>query len=164
MAVHYCGYGAAWKKPTQLSCFKLDGPERLVAECALRGGMCAFSGKPHIVLQGSDQHGVSWTLSAQAYPRPLADRMAAVFVDTAEQIVRSHIFMDCQFKFRKTTTGTEACTCLGLLDRERCLRTLDLSVGGTQPYTFRPAIDRLLCPRRHRTKLWSEQRKPRSCG
>ena len=110
VAVHYCGYGAAWKKPTRLRCFKLDGPERLAAKCASRNGVCAFSGKPHAILQGSDTHGVGWTFRAQAYPRPLADRMAAVFTDTAEQIVRSHIFMDGQFKFRNTTMVTESRT------------------------------------------------------
>ena len=47
--------------------------------------LCQYTGKPHIVLQGRDEHNINWTLRAQPYPARLARKMADVFIDSAWQ-------------------------------------------------------------------------------
>ena len=66
ITVHHCAYGTRWKKPTKLRCFHLEGAERLRATCHGKR-LCQYNGKPHIILQGRDEHNMNWTLRAQPY-------------------------------------------------------------------------------------------------
>ena len=80
--VHYCGYEQAWKKPTRFRCFMVPGAKTLL-ERLCRSNPCQFTGLPHIRLQGTDAHGVFWTLRACAYPWPLCDQLATALINAA---------------------------------------------------------------------------------
>ena len=82
---HMCGFRAPWRKPTTLMCSRLVGSHRLqrICRCTLPSRYCSFSLKPHVVLQGRDLQGISWTRRAQEYTPQFADVIANVFFDSA---------------------------------------------------------------------------------
>ena len=76
---------AVANKPTTLMCSRLVGSHRLqrICRCTLPARYCSFSLKPHVVLQGRDPQGISWTRRAQEYTPQFADVLANVFFDSA---------------------------------------------------------------------------------
>ena len=82
--VVYCAFGEAWRKETTFMHWLLPRLDELACQCRPVNRICAFSAKPHIVLEGSHQ-GRRRTLAAQAYPRKLCQKFA--------KLVRAH-FLD----------------------------------------------------------------------
>ena len=80
---HYCGWGTRWRKATRFRCFMLPTCHELVKKCRSRNGICSFSQKHHITLEGKDPNGLNWTARAAAYPQPLATQMGHVFEEAA---------------------------------------------------------------------------------
>ena len=78
-----CAFEARWKKPTRIRTFLLPVSSILCHRCVPCHGLCQYSMRPHIVLQGRDQTGVNWTARASQYPKPLAKAIAKVFIEAA---------------------------------------------------------------------------------
>ena len=52
-------------------------------------GLCSFSGRPHQVLEGKDEHGTCWTHIAKLYPKGLR----RLVVQSFRQAIRNHTFL-----------------------------------------------------------------------
>ena len=79
---HQCAFGTRWRKATSFLCGNM-APEDLTKLSKTCGGRrtCVFTGKPHIVLQGSAPNtGVRWTAIAAAYPTKLCRVLASLLV------------------------------------------------------------------------------------
>jgi len=73
---HFCQYGTPWKKGTNFlhaNCGQFD-----LKCCHGNSGICTRTGEKHFILQGTDNHGVFWTLRAQPYPAPLCRHLVSV--------------------------------------------------------------------------------------
>ena len=91
--VDYCQYGAKWRKRTrELSWFSADD-SRLHKQCTGRAGICSATGKPHIVLSGSDpiSHRL-WTSIAEPYPRRFAKLFAENLKNAASKMGLLRLF------------------------------------------------------------------------
>mmetsp|Transcript_102260 Transcript_102260/g.327886 ORF Transcript_102260/g.327886 Transcript_102260/m.327886 type:complete len:156 (-) Transcript_102260:485-952(-) len=73
---HYCQYNEPWRKATSLLCFRAPSLQAAFQVCTGRKGICSASGIKHLQLNGLDQHGVFWTLRAQAYPQKFSSAVA----------------------------------------------------------------------------------------
>ena len=71
-----CGFGARWRKRTKiLLWFAADFPPSRL--CQGRKGVCSFSNKHHIIVQGRDPaSGTFWSTIAQTYPSSLCTAIA----------------------------------------------------------------------------------------
>ena len=70
----FCGYGTPWRKRTRFMYWNL--PQMEFKRCSGMG-ICSYSHRKHIILQGKDPSGVFYTRRAQAYPVPMCDTLAA---------------------------------------------------------------------------------------
>ena len=86
-----CSYGTPWRKRTRMSFWHVPHPLG-GHSCSSKHGICQFSHKHHIVLQGKDPHGVMWTHRAQAYPNRLAKRLAQLLIQSADQVHLNRLF------------------------------------------------------------------------
>ena len=77
----FCQFHVPWKKATSLLSFNVPSVGRLHKQCTYRGP-CTWSGVPHVVLTGTDEHGVFWTSRASPYPDLFAAKSAQVIYDT----------------------------------------------------------------------------------
>ena len=82
--VVFCAYGMPWQKRTLFKHWWFPRLSNLTATCQLIDSKCQYSGKRHVVLEGT-QNGIPPTLLAQPYPKQLCARFA--------RLARSH-FMD----------------------------------------------------------------------
>ena len=82
-----CAFGTRWRKATKLWCWYCEGHYLDTCRCTGRSGICSFSKKPHIQLQGKSDSGPNWTTIASAYPPRLchftARMMATAALDRA---------------------------------------------------------------------------------
>ena len=58
--VHYCGWGARWRKATRFRGFLLPSLSSLHKKCCPIGKLCGFSLMPHVILQCRDKTGISF--------------------------------------------------------------------------------------------------------
>ena len=80
--LHQCQFGTPYKKPTILKSSGMVAMWKLERRCCPILGLCSFSNQPHVHLSGKVQN-VCRTAHAAAYPRPMAEQLAARFEDTA---------------------------------------------------------------------------------
>ena len=81
--VHYCMWGAPWRKPTKIISFLLDTSEMQNNLClGAKRGMCRRTGKPHTVLQGQGPDGTFRTFRANPYPEKLCAVWARAFANS----------------------------------------------------------------------------------
>ena len=92
-----CMYGAPWRKRTGLLCANIpsESLQKLEKRCMGTRGCCDKSGKPHILLIGTDGHGVCWTKRAQSYPLDLAKNIASCIIEK----VRDELLLQTSEKF-----------------------------------------------------------------
>jgi hypothetical protein len=75
--IDMCAFGAHWKKPTRLLYANCDLSSLGARRCHLQGGLCSFSGAPHLVLTGcSGPKGGFNTNLANCYPKKLCGEAA----------------------------------------------------------------------------------------
>ena len=83
IVTHMCGFGTRWKKPTTLWSAGLEGIDNMIFKCSSYGCQpCQYFQKPHIILSGSDPHGVLGTKRAAAYPYRFGSCLAKIFIDS----------------------------------------------------------------------------------
>lgn len=93
LVVDACSFGAPWKKRTRFRFYRMPVAEAILQghKCSPgRGGVCSFSGRPHLHLQGRDPSGVSRTKRASEYPYKMCKALATVFHETAFDQVLAH--------------------------------------------------------------------------
>jgi len=73
---HYCQYKEPWKKATYLLSFLAPSLQQVLHVCTGKKGVCSATGLRHLQLNGLDEHGIFWTLRAQAYPQALCSCLA----------------------------------------------------------------------------------------
>ena len=80
--VDFCCCGTPWRKRTAVVFGNCDSADLLsLSRCKCSGvGTCSFSGKKHIQLTGSDNHGVPWTTRAEPYPQGFASMLAHILL------------------------------------------------------------------------------------
>ena len=78
-----CAFGTRWRKATELWCWYCEGHYLDTCRCTGRSGICSFSKKPHIQLQGKSDSGLSWTTIASAYPPRLCHFTARMMATAA---------------------------------------------------------------------------------
>ena len=80
--VDFCFWGTPWRKRTAVVFGNCDSADLLsLSRCKCSGvGTCSFSGKKHIQLTGSDNHGVPWTKRAEPYPQGFASKLAHILL------------------------------------------------------------------------------------
>ena len=76
--LHYCQFGELWKKPTTIM-GKFWNVEVVSRVCTPIHGICSYSHRKHVRLQGRDSEGVFMTLRAQPYPQQFAALVAQQF-------------------------------------------------------------------------------------
>ena len=80
-----CQFGARWRKRTKLLAWHAPTCLDLCKTCTGKHGICSYSHKPHIILQGTCQTSKTlWTKIAQEYPRRLCSRIAAELSNAVE--------------------------------------------------------------------------------
>ena len=81
-----CQHGARWKKATLFASWHAgDALELLHLRCKPRRRICAATGQPHIVLQGTiPGSSVAWSSRAEAYPRKMAGLLASWLLRAAD--------------------------------------------------------------------------------
>ena len=79
-----CAFGTAWRKRMRLGGFHID----LAAfdrRCTGRKGICGFTNKHHILLQGSSkEHKCFWTSLAQSYSPPFCRLASQALISAAD--------------------------------------------------------------------------------
>ena len=83
----FCAFATPWRKRTRLLCCHLNLDPLVQCTCSGRG-VCAFSRRPHQVLEGKDASGTFWTHIAEPYPKGLCRLVAQCF----QQALRNHTF------------------------------------------------------------------------
>mgnify|MGYP003333905585 CR=1 FL=1 len=82
-----CAFGTRWRKSTDLPCWFCACHHLDSCRCSGRSGLCAYTKKPHLQLQGKSDSGPNWTTIAAAYPARLcrltASMMATAAIDAA---------------------------------------------------------------------------------
>ena len=81
----FCGWGKPWRKATTFAYSHRLNMSQIARSCNSKSGICEFRQTRHQVLEGSGPKGVSWTLIAQPYPRPLCSAIART-------ITRHHVY------------------------------------------------------------------------
>ena len=76
----FCQYGEAWRKRTKLIAqfISFHSLNRL---CAGNANICSRTGKAHLNLKGTNQHGQFWTRVAQPYPFALVSELATLIFE-----------------------------------------------------------------------------------
>ncbi len=82
-----CRWGTRWRKRTRVAAWNCQGIDHLNLLCTGRNGICSRSKRHHIVLTGRAPCGVPWTRLAQVYPKPLANRLGDVLINSNEQLI-----------------------------------------------------------------------------
>ena len=72
----YCQFKQPWRKATGLLRSRFDELNSAVKVCNANNNRCSATGRPHIILQGKDEHGVFFTFRAQPYPTALCEQIA----------------------------------------------------------------------------------------
>ena len=82
-----CMYGAPWRKRTGLLCGNIptESLAKLDKRCNGSRGCCDRTGRQHILLIGTDGHGVCWTKRAQSYPLKLAQAIANCLIENVRE-------------------------------------------------------------------------------
>ena len=80
--LHQCQFGTPHKKNTILKSAGMVAMWKLERRCCPVLGLCSFSDQPHVHLSGK-VHNVCRTAHAAAYPKGMAEQLAARFEDTA---------------------------------------------------------------------------------
>ena len=82
-----CQYNTPWRKRTTLWGWNTGHePAGLDVRCQGRQSRCSRTARLHVILKGNGPHGKLWTSIAQAYPKPLADKIADLLVTSFENI------------------------------------------------------------------------------
>ena len=83
--VDQCAFGARWRKRTRFLIGNVPSDEIASLQQLCRGqhGICGFSRKKHLVLQGKAPGNVNWTRIAQEFPPGLARRLARTLLAPA---------------------------------------------------------------------------------
>ena len=84
-----CMYGARWRKRTGLLVgnISLERYAKLEARCNGKRSVCDRTGVQHILLIGTDGHGVCWTKRAQSYPLELAQSIANCLIEDVRTVI-----------------------------------------------------------------------------
>ena len=86
VALDFCAYGAAWRKPTRVLTWRCGSLESLQRRCKGSGGLCGRTKRPRIILQGRLQSGQLRTSAASPYPRGFAMAAAQVLSAAASRL------------------------------------------------------------------------------
>ena len=78
-----CAFGARHRKSTRLFFFGTGTIQRGELRCAAKGKLCAFTGRRHIALRGTDAQGDRDTKSAARYPPRLSEWIVARLEDVS---------------------------------------------------------------------------------
>ena len=96
-----CAFGASWRKWTRIAFW--NGPSILAHRgpllCRGRGGLCSFTGKPHVVLAGKAR-GAFLTSSAQVYPHRLAFALARSLASASDEAQERAVSRMCGIRSR----------------------------------------------------------------
>ena len=79
----FCAWGARWMKPTRITFSNVNAGTSLFKRCRCVGGVCSFSGRPHIHIVGRDAAGHSWGLRSRRAPPALSAELADLLDDAA---------------------------------------------------------------------------------
>ena len=69
MIFPFCAYGERWQKYTKALFWNCPPLAKLSRQCVSNKGVCQFTLKPHIILQGKNEHGLDRTKEAEPYPK-----------------------------------------------------------------------------------------------
>lgn len=72
----YCQFRMPWRKATGLMHSRFSELSSAVKTCKPVNNRCSATNRPHIILQGKDEHGVFFTFRAQPYPVALCRQIA----------------------------------------------------------------------------------------
>ena len=87
VSLDQCRWGTCWRKRTRVAAWNCQGIGHLNLLCTGRNGICSRSKRHRIVLTGRAPCGVPWTRLAQVYPKPLANRLGDVLINSNEQLI-----------------------------------------------------------------------------
>ncbi len=75
--IDFCQYGTRWRKRTRIMSWNFPEAKNINKRCSSKLGICSRTGKPHMILSGSDpvSH-LLWTVIAQPYPCKLCSEFA----------------------------------------------------------------------------------------
>ena len=79
VVLDYCSLGTPWRKRTKLRSWHLD-LSGIGSKCSSSHGLCSFTGRKHLVLEGRAPDGRFWTVVAQPYPKDFCRMVAKRFI------------------------------------------------------------------------------------
>ena len=89
--IDQCLFGSLWRKRTAIWSWNCGSVKELGSLCPSTGGICSASGKPHIVLSGTDPDTKKlFTAGAQEYPKLFARAIASLV------LCSYHASVDCK--------------------------------------------------------------------
>ena len=91
--VTMCAFGARWRKATQIHCWNCSYHHFDSCFCKGRSGVCSYSNKQHIQLQGKSEAGPNWTTIASAYPHRLCYHTSRMMATAAlDRVTHDHLW------------------------------------------------------------------------